>query len=347
MRTRTLETLQRIARIGSFSQAAEEANMTLSSVSMQMKTLEEDLGAELFDRSCRPPRLTPLGRRVAEQAGNVLREDQLMRELCAADSGLVGSFRLGVISSFSTRLMPKFLQMAPMTAPEADFNLVTGLSADLCESVLSGKLDAAIVTRAGREDPLLRFDTLGRDPMVLAVPEGSQGRTLHQLADELRFLHFQPLSGIGRVIAETLAKQKVNVRRARIFDSIETTMECVNIGIGFTVLPAPDVKRYAAPGVSVMDFANGKVEREIALVCRDEPGSERWRVPLLDLLAAAKRLAEGVANSPSGEADAITSKRTGKPRTEKSASAGRKKLTGRRPKQRGNGVVGLAVGNAL
>lgn len=267
--------------------------MTLSSVSMQMKTLEEDLGAELFDRACRPPRLTPLGRRIAEQAANVLHEDQALRELCAPGLGLAGRFWLGVISSYSTRLMPKFLQMAPMSAPEAEFNLITGLSADLSASVLSGRLDAAIITRAGRDDPQLHYDTLGRDPMVLAVPQGARGRSVQQLAKELRFLHFQPLSGIGRVIAETLAEHKIEVRRNRIFDSIETTMECVNIGLGFTLLPEPDVKRYAAPGVKIMKAARGRVEREVALITRNEPSAERWRGPLVELLANAERLVEG------------------------------------------------------
>ncbi len=293
MRTQNLETLQRIARLGSFSLAAEEANMTLSSVSMQMKALEEELGAELFDRASRPPRLTPLGRRVAEQAGNVLHEDQVLRELCSIGEGLAGTFRLGVISSYATRLIPKFLQMAPMNAPGAEFDVSTGLSSDLSASVLSGRLDAAVVTRAGREDPLLRFDTMGRDPMVLALPKGARGETLRQLADELRFLHFQPLSGIGRVIADTLAKHKIDVRRARIFDSIETTMECVNIGIGFTLLPEPDVKRYAAADVKILQPKIGRVEREVALVTRIEPSAERWRGALLDMLATTERLAQG------------------------------------------------------
>ncbi|MEQ8823153.1 MAG: LysR family transcriptional regulator [Filomicrobium sp.] len=288
MRTRTLETLQRIARLGSFSQAAEEANMTVSSVSMQMKALEEELDAELFDRSNRPPTLTPLGRRIAEQAASVLREDQMLRELCSPGPGLVGTFRLGVISSMATRVIPKFLQLAPAQAPHAEFDVSTGLSADLSLAVLSGHLDAAIVTQAGRVDPGLNVDTLGRDPMVFAVPKSARGRTVKQLAQELRFLHFKPQSGIGRVIAATLADQKIDVRGARIFDSIETTMECVNIGIGFTLLPKPDVQRYAAAGVRLVNVGRGTVEREVALVTRKEPSAERWRAALLHLLTLAQ-----------------------------------------------------------
>ena len=51
MQTRHLKTLVQIARVGSFATAASQLNMTLSTLSMQMKTLEEELNASLFDRT--------------------------------------------------------------------------------------------------------------------------------------------------------------------------------------------------------------------------------------------------------------------------------------------------------
>ncbi|MEO1794512.1 MAG: LysR family transcriptional regulator, partial [Pseudomonadota bacterium] len=73
MNLRFLETLVTVADTGGFTPAAAASNRTLSAVSMQMKMLERDLDAELFDRTRRPPSLTPLGRRVADQARDVLK----------------------------------------------------------------------------------------------------------------------------------------------------------------------------------------------------------------------------------------------------------------------------------
>ena len=263
--------------------------MTLSSVSMQMKALETELGAELFDRASRPPRLTPVGRSVAAQAAIVLREDAAMRALCAPGGGLVGSFELGVISSAAIRLVPRLLETASRRAPSAAFQFITGLSSDLAASVLAGRLDAAIVTRVGGEDAALHFDTIGLEGMMLAAPAGAKGRSLRALAQDLRFLHFKPQSGIGRLVAGTLAQEGIAARDALIFDSIETTMECVNLGLGFTLLPEPDVLRYARAKVETIAMPPGTVRRELALVTRDDPSVPRWREPLIDLIATVQR----------------------------------------------------------
>ena len=68
MQTRSLRSLIKISQTGSFLRAAEQLHVTLSALSMQMKTLEAELGVGLFDRTVRPPRLTPMGRAVVVRA---------------------------------------------------------------------------------------------------------------------------------------------------------------------------------------------------------------------------------------------------------------------------------------
>ena len=104
MQTRSLETLIRIAQVQSFSQAAELQHMTLSALSMQMKALEAELGVALFDRSFRPPKLTPLGHQVAQQARVVVGQAEALQNLCLSKDRLVGRFRLGFIQSGSVRI---------------------------------------------------------------------------------------------------------------------------------------------------------------------------------------------------------------------------------------------------
>ena len=85
--------------------------MTLSALSMQMKTLESQLGVALFDRAFRPPQLTPLGRQIAQQAGKVVAAQIELQHIAASPEPLSGHFRLGFIPSASVRLLPGFLQM--------------------------------------------------------------------------------------------------------------------------------------------------------------------------------------------------------------------------------------------
>lgn len=76
MQTRSLKSLVQISQVGSFAKAAEQLNMTLSALSMQIKSLELELGVNLFDRSVRPPRLTPIGRSILDEAIPLLRSEE-------------------------------------------------------------------------------------------------------------------------------------------------------------------------------------------------------------------------------------------------------------------------------
>lgn len=106
VQTRSLRTLVKISQAGSFAQAAGQLGITLSTLSMQMKALETELGVALFDRNHRPPRLTPLAVSVVEQATAMLRHEDQMVELCRPSDTLVGHFKLGFVTTAAVRLLP-------------------------------------------------------------------------------------------------------------------------------------------------------------------------------------------------------------------------------------------------
>ena len=82
MSLRALRTLVAISRKGSFSAAAEALHLTQAAVSLQMKSLEEELDTELFDRSGRSPRLNANGRLALERQ----RQQQSRRQSATAAS---------------------------------------------------------------------------------------------------------------------------------------------------------------------------------------------------------------------------------------------------------------------
>ena len=131
MQTRSLRTLSEIAKVGSFATAAGNLNMTLSALSMQMKSLEAELGVELFDRTFRPPKLTPMGRSICDHAADVLAAEDVLRVACNPVDELAGQYRLGFVMTASVRLLPGFLIAARERARRANLRVVTGLSETL------------------------------------------------------------------------------------------------------------------------------------------------------------------------------------------------------------------------
>ena len=284
MQIRMLKTFLEAARAGSFVLVAERLNMTLSAVSMQIKSLEGELGVTLFDRSHRPPRLTPIGATVRDQAERVVAAQEAMLELCRPSDRLRGRYRIGFVATASVRLLPDFLINARNLEPDARFDIETDLSEALVVRVRSGRLDAAVVTAAPGRQPDLHHHELRRERLLYAVP----GAHREQERPALPFLHFKPHSGIGKLIAAHIETRKDPPARTIILDSVEAIMECVNRGIGFTLLPEPDIRRSAGPEVTLLEPRDRDLSRSLVLAVPAKSGPRPQIARILKLFSTQR-----------------------------------------------------------
>ena len=199
MNPRNLKSLIAIEDTGSFVRAAEALNMTLSAISMQMKSLEAELGVEIFDRQHRPPRITPMGRRVVAQARSIVDAYSDLASVCRDSDTLAGDIRVGFVLTASVRLLPKFLAQAPTRFPQARFLVETGLSHALAERVAIGTLDAAVITGGDLRQATLHHRVLVEEELVYCLPPQAGNWTIAHCMKDLRFIHFMPQAGIGRL----------------------------------------------------------------------------------------------------------------------------------------------------
>lgn len=285
MQTAALETLVTISRVGSFSRAADLRNMTLSALSMQMKALEHELDVTLFDRSFRPPRLTPMGARLAHDALRVVEAETALRARCAPQGRLAGTIQIGFVQSAAARILPEFLRQATQIAPEAAFRFSSALSETLCEQVRQGRLDAALVTEIADATFDLHSDPLAREEMVIVAPAARETPQLTDLPGGMRFIHFMPRSGIGRLIAQYLREMNLETGEPIVLDSIEAIVNCVRKGLGYSLVPRPDVLHYGADAVRHFSCTPAPVYRRLSLVTRTGALTDLWRPHLRGLLA--------------------------------------------------------------
>lgn len=285
MNLRALRTLAKLQEVESFVAVAADTNQTLSAVSMQMKGLENTLRADLFDRSFRPPKLTPLGREVARWAEEMVRCQDAMMGLAVPGQGLRGRYRIGFILTASVRILPGFLAACREKAPQAQFEVETGLSEQLQDRVLRGLLDAAVITRAERDPDGLAFRPLTREEIVLALPRAFAEKPAEEISRQLPFFQFMPGTGIGQLIAGGALTCRIPPERRITMDGIEATVECVRRGLGYTALPRADILRYAGEDVVLLPFAETPLMREIALVTLRGTATERAAETLKDLLS--------------------------------------------------------------
>lgn len=267
MHIRALRTLVTIAKLGAFTATADQLRMTPSAVSMQMKTLESDLGVKLFARDFRPPMLTPLGRQVAERASELLAAEEQLLELCRGKDDLAGLFRIGFVATASVRLLPGFLDKVAESAPGAQFNVVVDVSETLERKVASGLMDAAIITAPSSPSPTLQYEVLREEHLVFAIPRAEKLPSRNAAVESLPFLQFTPDTGIGILIARHMAEHAdIQPPHRMVLNNVEAIMQCVNRGIGYTLLPEPDVQLYADQSMVEIKQPATKLTRQLALV---------------------------------------------------------------------------------
>ena len=91
-----LRALAEFAQAGSIAGAADRLHRTPSAITRQLQRLEAALGAELLDRSVKPPRLNSLSSKVLEQARDLLQRTEALKSLTSSDAEPHGLLRIGL-----------------------------------------------------------------------------------------------------------------------------------------------------------------------------------------------------------------------------------------------------------
>jgi DNA-binding transcriptional LysR family regulator len=286
MSIRSLRTLAAIAELGSFQRAATRLNMTLSAVSMQMRQLETEFGIRLFDRNFRPPRFTGEGATLVARAKEVVALYDDLPAVARGVSPMIGEVSLGVVASASVRVLPRLLATLLAHHPNARLRVETGLSAYLAGKVATGLLDAAIVTRTPDLDAKLQVDTIMLEKLVVAAPRSRRRSTAEDLLRNDRYIRFQPDTGVGKVIDRFVERAGIVPNDLVVLDSIEAVIECVSHGLGVTVVPEPDARRYGRGRVRLIDLGKPPLTRALALVTRSKPSAKPLHDSLLALIQA-------------------------------------------------------------
>ena len=157
-----LKHMSELARTGSFIKSAENLFLTQPALSRSIKSLEDDLGAKLFDRQGRQSTLTVFGEEILRRSQVLL---DLAKELKETNrnfqNGLSGQIKIGMGSGPGAMLMTPLLQHTAIHYPHLHIEIARGTTEMLVESLRSRRLDALVVDG-------VRFSCFG-DIIVLAV----------------------------------------------------------------------------------------------------------------------------------------------------------------------------------
>jgi len=237
MQTSLLRTLLAIKTTGSFSAAATTVHLSHSAISIQMKQLEQQLGASLFIKGRRPAMLTPMGEEIAEKAREIIDQLDDLKSLTGADD-LGGRITLGFVPTTLQTLLPVALERLRSEFPQLQVSVRSDLSSHLASAVENRDIDFAFLSAPVSVHSKVRLHEIGSEALFLVTAKNNT--SLDKQADILRqnpYIAFSRHTWLGEQIAHHLTQRGLLLEPSIELDSMDAIEHLVARGFGVSIVP--------------------------------------------------------------------------------------------------------------
>ncbi|BCN55383.1 LysR family transcriptional regulator [Prescottella equi] len=273
MELRQLEYFVAVAEEANFTRAAARVHVSQSGISAQIRQLENDLGAPLFDRSTRVAALTVAGEAALAHARAALAAARAVRDAVDDVNQLVrGRLEVGMVTACTVTPLFDALSSFHRAHPGIDVSLREDNSDRLVDDVRAGAVDLALVGVAGAEPAGLHSFTVVRERLVAAVPGNHPLAQLSSvtLADVCAhpLVTLPPGTGIRTVLDRGCADLNCRASIALQASAPDAVADLATRGLGVAILSESMATSY--PDLASRVIADVDVEAVLALVWRPE-----------------------------------------------------------------------------
>jgi len=282
-----------IAQVGSLSRAAEALGQGQSSLSKQLRALEEHIGQTLFIRTGRGVALTDAGEKLYAALRPAYRDIDLALEQARAQGVSHGTVRLATVHTLSYYFAADMVARFVSTRPHVNLSLLGRSSPDVVDLVDSGKADLGLVYDVAVDVGTVRKWPLFEDQMSLVVLANQAWEEPVDLtAGDVPLVGFPSHYALRRM----LHGSEVKVRFVAEAETIDAMLHLVATGVGSCVLPSriPD-ELLADHGLKKLAIAKPSLRRLIVAIT---PAYKPVSVLTQQLLDIAQQVAERFAPSP-------------------------------------------------
>lgn len=265
-----LITLVHVAELGSLSKAADRLHIVQPALSRQIRMLEEELGAPLFERHGRGMAITPVGEEVLDHAVKILAELDALRD-CASkkNASYRGLVRLGTTPTVGDMMTVPLMERIHKEHPNLTLRFSAAFTGHLLDWLQRGELDIAVSydpppTRALRIVPVL-METLylatAPDPAVrLDTPV-----PFRELANR-RFILPSPRHGLRTIVDRCATMADIAVETVAETETMSAMIELTCAGYGHTIMPLAPLLPYLEKGsISIAPLVDPVPERRVVL----------------------------------------------------------------------------------
>jgi DNA-binding transcriptional LysR family regulator len=295
-----LETFIEVARLSSFSRAAEKRFRTQPAISSQIRSLEEEVGAKLLDRSGGKVSLTASGKLFLRFAEETLDARKAATTAIAETERVPrGEIVVGANEGTCLHILPEVFAHFKKQYPDVAVNIKRADYAKVLESVIDNSVDFGVVSMPITDNRLTAV-LIHRDELVLIVPPRHPLSKLKSASatDIAQYPLLMPKVGHTRdALDELFHERKLKPRYSMELDSSELLKRFVAADVGIGFIPRSNVEEDVQANVLVTVFlADTQIRRDLALVFRKDKALSRAALAFIDIAVKIKN-PEAIATS--------------------------------------------------
>lgn len=282
MELRQLKTFMTVAQFLNFNRAAQALNYAQSTISTQIRLLEEEFGKPLFDRLGKTIVLTEAGEVLLRYAGKIL---DIEKETLAQVTGheeTHGSITIRAPQSLSVYLLPPVIKAFKERYPKVGFD-ISSCAQSVQQELRSGIIDLAFLLADSIHERDLIAEVLGFQKLFLvAGPDhplaGLPSVHVKDLAEHTILLPKQDCS-YRMTFQQMLIEEKVACASIMEFNSVEAIKQCVQQGVGVTVIPGMAIrKEIDAQRIVRLPWTEKALETAVLMIRH----KDKWISPVLN-----------------------------------------------------------------
>ena len=241
MNTKSLVTFKTILEVGSFQKAADKLGYTQSTVTFQIKQLEEELALKLFEKIGRRMELTQAGKDIMPYIDMILQGAEKISNYGKSLSEISGSLKLAIPDSILIYNMQPFMQAFTHEAPNVQLIVNSIQSGEINQSIADGTADIGINCEKDSYPDSVVHKKLGKYKAVLVASPFANNNLLDFITPHQR----KPISLICNEpdgyyqldMDKYLSEKDILLNPPMKVQSIEAVKRCVMNNLGIAVVP--------------------------------------------------------------------------------------------------------------
>jgi len=244
MELRHLRSFVAVAQTQNFTRAAEMLNISQPPLSRQIQQIEEEIGAQLFERGSRPVKLTEAGRfflthalRLLEHADDL---PKLTRRVAQIESRLV----IGFVASTLYGELPAVVRSLRRESPQTVVSLLEMSTIDQCHALRTGAIDVGF-GRIRLDDASVRREVLREERLLVALPDyhelcvRPEPLSMVELARECLIVYpRRPRPSYADQVLSAFKDRGLTPSEIHEVQELQTALGLIAAGVGIALVPA-------------------------------------------------------------------------------------------------------------